>query len=68
MSNSSTSVLTSKKLESKISHSHSNKQEEEDDDIITITETIKLKRIQYEVLKIICDTLGSLYHIIYKRY
>jgi hypothetical protein len=52
--NNSTSAVTSKKSESEISHSHSNKQEE-DDDLITITENIKLKMEQYEVLKIICD-------------
>jgi hypothetical protein len=51
--NNSTSAVTSKKSELEMSHIHSNKQE---DDIITITEKIKLKREQYEVLKIICDT------------
>jgi hypothetical protein len=51
MSNSTSSVAF--KSESEISHIHRNKQNE---DIITITETIKLKRRQYEVLKIICDT------------
>jgi hypothetical protein len=48
--NNSTSALTSK--ESEIPHNQSNKP----DDFITITETVKLKRRQYEVLKIICDT------------
>ena len=42
----------SSKSESEISSNHNNKQ----DDIITITEKIKLKKDQYEVLKIICDT------------
>jgi hypothetical protein len=51
--NNSTSAVTSKKSESEVSHGHSNKQE--DDDIVTITETIKLKSRQYEVLKNICD-------------
>jgi hypothetical protein len=59
--NNSTSALTSK--ESEIPHNQSNKQE--DDDFITITENIKLKREQYEVLKIICDTYRfSLSHYI----
>src|SRR6266496_6018642 len=49
--NNITSALTSKS-ESEISHTHSNKQ----DDFITITEKIKLRKDQYEVLKIICDT------------
>jgi hypothetical protein len=49
--NNITSALTSKS-ESEISHTHSNKQ----DDFITISEKIKLKKDQYEVLKIICDT------------
>jgi hypothetical protein len=53
MNNSSTSAVTSKKPESEISHIHRNKQNE---DIITITETIKLKTRQHEVLKVICDT------------
>ena len=42
----------SSKSESEISHTNSNKK----DDSITITEKIKLKKDQYEVLKIICDT------------
>lgn len=42
----------SSKSESEISHTHSDKQ----DDFITISEKIKLKKDQYEVLKIICDT------------
>jgi hypothetical protein len=50
---SSTSALTSKS-ESEIS-SLSNKQ----DEFITITEKIKLKKDQYEVLRIICDTYRS---------
>jgi hypothetical protein len=49
------SAVTSKKSESEIFHNHGNKQEH-DDGIIRITETINLKREQYEVLKIICDT------------
>jgi hypothetical protein len=40
------------KSESEISHTYNNKK----DDFITITEKIKLKKDQYEVLKIICDT------------
>jgi hypothetical protein len=52
MNNSSTSAVTSKKSESKISHNDSNNQ----DDFITITEGIKLRNEQYKVLKIICDT------------
>jgi hypothetical protein len=42
----------SSKSESEISHIDSNKK----DDFVTITEKIKLKKDQYEVLKIICDT------------
>ena len=49
--NNITSAMASKS-ESEISHTHSNKQ----DDFITITEKIKLRKDQYEVLKIICDT------------
>jgi DNA-binding winged helix-turn-helix (wHTH) protein len=48
------SAVTSKKPESEIFSNHSNKQE--DGDIITITEKINLKKRQYKVLKIICDT------------
>jgi|SRR6266496_4802906 len=57
--NNITSALTSKS-ESEISHTHSNKQ----DDFITVTEKIKLKKDQYEVLKIICDT----YHTSFSEY
>jgi len=46
-----TKILSSKS-ESEISHTNSNKK----DDFITITEKIKLKKDQYEVLKIICNT------------
>jgi hypothetical protein len=42
----------SSKSEAETSHTNSNKKE----DFITITEKIKLKKDQYEVLKIICDT------------
>jgi hypothetical protein len=49
--NNVTKILSSKS-ESEISHTNSNKK----DDLITITEKIKLKKDQYEVLKIICDT------------
>jgi hypothetical protein len=49
--NNITSALPSKS-DSGISHTHSNKQ----DDFVTITEKIKLKKDQYEVLKIICNT------------
>jgi hypothetical protein len=50
---SSTSAVTSKSGSEVFNHR--NKQEG-DDDFVTITETIKLKMEQYEVLKIICDT------------
>jgi hypothetical protein len=49
--NNVTKILSSKS-ESEISHTNSNKK----DDFITITEKIKLKKDQYEVLKIVCDT------------
>jgi hypothetical protein len=49
--NNITSAMASKS-ESEISHNHNNKK----DDFVTITEKIKLKKDQYEVLKIICDT------------
>jgi hypothetical protein len=49
--NNITKTLSSKS-ESEISHPNSNKQ----DNFITLTEKIKLKKDQYEVLKIICDT------------
>jgi hypothetical protein len=49
--NSVTKTLSSKS-EAEIPHTNSNKEE----DFITITEKIKLKKDQYEVLKIICDT------------
>ena len=49
--NNVTKILSSKS-ESEISHTNSNKK----DDFITITEKIKLKKDQYEVLKIICNT------------
>jgi predicted DNA-binding protein len=49
--NNVTKTLSSKS-ESAISSAHNNKQ----DDFITITQKIKLKKDQYEVLKIICDT------------
>jgi K319-like protein len=42
----------SSKSEAEISHTNSNNKE----DFITITEKIKLKKDQYEVLKVICDT------------
>jgi len=42
----------SSKSEAETSHTNSNKKE----DFITITEKIKLKQDQHEVLKIICDT------------
>jgi hypothetical protein len=42
----------SSKTESEIPPGHNNKQ----DEFITISEKIKLKKDQYEVLKIICDT------------
>jgi hypothetical protein len=50
--NNSTSAVSSKKSESEIFPNHSNKQ----DDFITITEKITLRKKQYEVLKVICDT------------
>ena len=49
--NNVTKTLSSKS-EAEVSHTNSNKKE----DFITITEKIKLKKDQYEVLKIICDT------------
>ena len=49
--NNITSALTSKS-ESEISPAHNNKQ----DDFITISEKIRLKKDQYEILKIICNT------------
>ena len=49
--NNITKTLSSKS-ESEISHTNSAKK----DDFITITEKIKLKKDQYEVMKIICDT------------
>jgi hypothetical protein len=52
---SSTSAVTSKSGSEVFNHR--NKQEG-DDDFVTITQRIKLKRTQYEVLKIICDTYG----------
>src|SRR5438067_10707387 len=52
--NNITSALSSKS-EFESSNPHSNKQ----DDFITITEKIKLKKDQYEILKIICDTYQS---------
>jgi hypothetical protein len=57
--NNITKTLSSKS-ESGMSHTNSNKE----DDFITITEKIKLKKDQYEVLKIICDT----YHTSLSKY
>ena len=57
--NNITKTLSSKS-ESEISHTNSAKK----DDFITITEKIKLKKDQYEVLKIICDT----YHTSLSKY
>jgi hypothetical protein len=48
----SVSKTLSSKSEAEIPYTNSNKEE----DFITITEKIKLKKDQYEVLKIICDT------------
>jgi hypothetical protein len=51
--NNITKTLSSKsESESKISPTHNTKQ----DELITISEKIKLKKEQYEFLKIICDT------------
>jgi hypothetical protein len=52
--NNITKTLSSKP-NSEISHNNSNKEY----DFITITEKIKLKKNQYEVLKIICDPYHS---------
>jgi hypothetical protein len=60
--NGSTSAKNSKS-ETELFPNHKNEQEDKDDDIITITETIKLKRREYEVLKIICDTYRLYFRI-----
>src|ERR671911_695154 len=59
--NNITKTLSSSKPESEISRNNLNNKK---DDFITITEKIKLKKDQYEVLKIICDT----YQISFSEY
>jgi hypothetical protein len=52
--NSSSSLSST--MQSEVDKPDSNNKE---NDIITLTEKIKLKKEQYEVLKIICDTYQS---------